>query len=136
MRHVSDVSSDEYATCQDIFLRLIRAIAPCHASRPVLRGAYLRPMLQTLQNSPNNKADLADNDDTAHTSSHPKCEENSPVSIVDLVDADAIGAPIGVTGRTILNWADSKKIPTALRLGRIVRFDPAAVAKALGIRVK
>jgi hypothetical protein len=54
--------------------------------------------------------------------------------IIQLVDADAIGEPIGVTGRTILNWAAGHKIPTALRIGKVVRFDPVAVAAALGLK--
>lgn len=91
-------------------------------------------MRQIPHNSPNNKAGFKN--DTATIASPPESEGNCQVSIVDLVDADAIGSPLGVTGRTILNWSESNKIPTALRLGRIVRFDPAAVADALGIRTK
>ncbi len=86
--------------------------------------------------SPKIKAGLDETSDSASCLPSPKWDRSSRVSIVDLVDADAIGTPLGVTGRTILNWADSEKIPTALRLGRIVRFDPAAVAEALGVRTK
>jgi hypothetical protein len=90
-------------------------------------------MRSTPHNSPNYKAAIIATNETASTPSRPDRQGKSKVSIVDLVDADAIGAPLKVTGRTILNWAESNKIPTALRIGRIVRFDPAAVAKALGI---
>lgn len=59
--------------------------------------------------------------------------QTSETCIPRLVTADEIGAPLGVTGRTVLNWAEAKKIPIAFRLGKIVRFDPAAVAEALGL---
>lgn len=66
---------------------------------------------------------------------HQKHTKNQS-EIRDLVDAKTIGESIGVSGRTILNWADSKSIPTALRLGKVVRFDPVAVAAALGLSTK
>lgn len=65
-----------------------------------------------------------------------KPPKNSPkpqVDITPLVTAEEIGEPIGVTGRTVHNWAEAGKIPTALRIGKVVRFDPAAVAAALSI---
>jgi excisionase family DNA binding protein len=62
---------------------------------------------------------------------------NSKPSIVDgLETADEVGKPLGVTGRTILNWAAAGIIPTALRVGRVVRFDFEEVRKALGEATK
>ena len=56
---------------------------------------------------------------------------NSLPTLKPLVDADAIGATLNVTGRYILKLAEEKKIP-CLRLGRkCVRFDPLAVAEAM-----
>jgi hypothetical protein len=93
-------------------------------------------MRRRPQDSPKKPADCPidegsqEGDTGADISNYPR------VSIVELVDADTLGVPLGVTGRTILNWAEAKKIPTALRLGRVVRFDPAAVAQALGVRTQ
>lgn len=56
-----------------------------------------------------------------------------PAALPTLLDAEEIAASIGVTSRTILNWSQSKKIPTALRIGRTVRFNPDDVARALGL---
>lgn len=50
-----------------------------------------------------------------------------------LVDAEAIARPLGVNARTVRNWAASNKIPTALRVGKVLRFDPVAVAQSLGL---
>lgn len=63
----------------------------------------------------------------------PPMNSSKAVDITPLSTAEEIGEPIGVTSRTILNWSVSKKIPTALRIGKVVRFDPAAVAAALGL---
>jgi len=62
---------------------------------------------------------------------------NSEPTIPDgLETADEIGGLLGVTGRTILNWAAAGIIPTALRVGRVVRFDLAEVRRALGEATK
>ena len=48
------------------------------------------------------------------------------------VNADAIGAEYGITGRYVLQLAAEGKIP-CLRIGKkCVRFDADAVARALG----
>lgn len=48
------------------------------------------------------------------------------------VNADAIGEEYGISGRYVLKLAAEGTIP-CLRLGKkCVRFDPEAVAKALG----
>ena len=44
-----------------------------------------------------------------------------------------IGEALQVTSRTVLNWEASGLIKAAVRQGRIVRFDPSAVARALGL---
>lgn len=51
----------------------------------------------------------------------------------DLSTPAQMGEALQVTSHTILNWARSGKIPVAFQLGRVVRFNPAAVAAALGI---
>ena len=51
----------------------------------------------------------------------------------ELATAEEIAAPLKVTARTIHSWASAGTIPVALRQGRIVRFSPPAVAKALGL---
>jgi excisionase family DNA binding protein len=48
-----------------------------------------------------------------------------------LSTAEEIGERFRVTGRTILNWAFAGTIPTALRVGRVVRFDFDEVRNAL-----
>ena len=56
---------------------------------------------------------------------------NNLSALKTLVDADAIGATLNVTGRYILKLAEGEKIP-CFRLGRkCVRFDPQAVAEAM-----
>jgi len=47
--------------------------------------------------------------------------------------AAQIGDALQVTARTVLMWEAEGKIVAALRQGRVVRFCPIAVAKALGI---
>jgi hypothetical protein len=48
-----------------------------------------------------------------------------------LVDAAAIGRTRGVCSRTVLGWAAEGLIPVALRVKRVVRFDPVTVELAL-----
>lgn len=55
------------------------------------------------------------------------------VPLPALSTATQIGDALQVTSRTILEWEAQGKIPAALRSGRTVRFNPAAVVKALGI---
>jgi len=50
-----------------------------------------------------------------------------------LATAEQIAAVLQVSARTIHLWAEAGTIPTALRNGRVVRFNPPAVAAALGI---
>ncbi len=50
-----------------------------------------------------------------------------------LCTAAEIGRNLKVTARTVHNLAYSGEIPTALRRGRIVRFDKREVFKALGL---
>lgn len=67
-----------------------------------------------------------------------KPPQDSPKPAPDiptLVTADEVAKPLGVTGRTVLNWAAAETIPTALRCGKIIRFHPPSVAAALGIRL-
>lgn len=65
-----------------------------------------------------------------HSPNKPNDLTNLP-ALKALVDAEAIGSTVNVTGRYILKLADEDKIP-CLRLGKkCVRFDPQAVAEAL-----
>ena len=60
---------------------------------------------------------------------------NQANQIRPLVDAETIAKPLGLTGRTIRNWAKSKRIPIALKVGKVIRFDPEAVARALNLNL-
>jgi hypothetical protein len=53
----------------------------------------------------------------------------------NLATAEQIAAVLQVTARTIHLWATAEPpvIPVALRQGKVVRFHPPDVAKALGI---
>jgi excisionase family DNA binding protein len=53
----------------------------------------------------------------------------------DLSTASQIADALQVTSRTVLEWEATGKIPAALRTGRTVRFNPAAIVKALAIAV-
>ncbi len=57
--------------------------------------------------------------------------KNTEKDTTPLATADEVGKRLNVTGRTILNWAVGGTIPTALRVGRVVRFDFDDVRKAL-----
>ncbi len=48
--------------------------------------------------------------------------QNTPSS-KPLVPAAEVGKYFNVSARTILNWAYEKKIPVAVRMGRVVRFN-------------
>lgn len=50
-----------------------------------------------------------------------------------LVTARQLARPLQVSDRLIHMWAEKGTIPVALRAGKIVRFDPEAVASALGL---
>jgi excisionase family DNA binding protein len=52
----------------------------------------------------------------------------------DLATPAQLAEALQVTSHTILNWERSGKIRAAFRLGRVVRFNPMAVAEALGIK--
>jgi len=52
-----------------------------------------------------------------------------------LATAEQIAEVLQVTGRTVHLWAAAETIPTALRCGKVVRFNPPAVAAALGINL-
>jgi hypothetical protein len=62
-------------------------------------------------------------------------EEFSLAVLPQLSTATQIARPLKVTSRLVHIWATSGKIPVALRQGKIVRFSPAEVAKALGIAI-
>ena len=51
----------------------------------------------------------------------------------DLSTASQIAGALQVTSRTVLEWEATGKIPAALRTGRTVRFNHAAIVNALGI---
>ena len=58
--------------------------------------------------------------------------QNHSHNAQSLVNADVIGKRYGISGRYVLKLASEGKIPS-LKIGRkCVRFDPNAVAKALG----
>jgi excisionase family DNA binding protein len=67
------------------------------------------------------------------TASPPSQAAESGILGEKLATAEEIAKPINVTSRTILAWAAAGTIPVALRQGRIVRFSPSAVARALGL---
>jgi hypothetical protein len=48
-----------------------------------------------------------------------------------LESAAQIAERYGVTDRTVLNWLYRDVIPAAIRIGKVVRFDPAQVDVAL-----
>ncbi|MEO8613873.1 MAG: hypothetical protein ABI600_01930 [Luteolibacter sp.] len=50
-----------------------------------------------------------------------------------LSTAEQIARVLQVTSRAVHAWAAAGTVPVAFRQGRIVRFNPLAVAKALGI---
>lgn len=54
--------------------------------------------------------------------SQPACEDTCVLPV--LATAEQIAKPLGVTSRTITAWAASRKIPVALRHGKILRFYP------------
>ena len=56
-------------------------------------------------------------------------------AVPPLVTAAELAEILRVTARTIHNLAAAETIPTAIRLGRIIRFDPRAVATALGLNL-
>ena len=70
-------------------------------------------------------------------------KSSAPVSGVEagvrvlpsLATAEQIGNALQVTPRTVHYWADAGTIPTALRQGKVVRFNPPAVAVALGLNL-
>jgi excisionase family DNA binding protein len=51
-----------------------------------------------------------------------------------LLTADELAELIGVTTRTIKTWLGDNIIPAAVREGNVLRFDEAAVRKALAKR--
>lgn len=70
-------------------------------------------------------------------------KSSSPVSGVEagvrvlpsLATAEQIAEVLQVSSRTVHLWAAAETIPTALRCGKVVRFNPPAVAAALGINL-
>lgn len=48
-----------------------------------------------------------------------------------LVDAETLAKYYRVTSKTIRNWSRDGKIPTVISVGRVIRFDPAEVDRAL-----
>lgn len=50
-----------------------------------------------------------------------------------LATAEQLAEVLQVSPRTIHNWAIDGTIPTAVRCGKVVRFHPPTVAKALGL---
>jgi hypothetical protein len=52
-----------------------------------------------------------------------------------LATAEQIAEVLQVSSRTVHLWAAAETIPTALRCGKVVRFNPPAVATALGINL-
>lgn len=70
------------------------------------------------------------------TSSRPPV--NQPFNLWELPSlctAEQVADALQCSSRTILNWSkgSSPKIPVALSAGKIIRFDPREVARALGI---
>lgn len=70
-------------------------------------------------------------------------KSSSPVSGVEagvrvlpsLATAEQIAEVLQITPRTVHFWAAAETIPTALRCGKVVRFNPPAVAAALGLNL-
>ncbi len=54
-----------------------------------------------------------------------------------LCSSEQLGAALQCSSRTILNWSKgtSPKIPMAFQLGKVIRYDPREIARALGIPV-
>lgn len=52
-----------------------------------------------------------------------------------LATAEQIAEVLQVSSRTVHLWAAAETIPTALRCGKVVRFNPPAVGAALGINL-
>ena len=52
-----------------------------------------------------------------------------------LATSEQIASVLQVTSRTVLFWAERGLIPTAIRCGKIVRFHPPSVARALGMKI-
>jgi hypothetical protein len=52
-----------------------------------------------------------------------------------LATAEQIAEVLQVSSRTVHLWATAETIPTALRCGKVVRFNPPAVAAALGLNL-
>ena len=52
-----------------------------------------------------------------------------------LATARQIAGVLQVSTRTVHLWAEAGTIPVALRQGKVVRFHPPAVAKALGLNL-
>ena len=50
-----------------------------------------------------------------------------------LATAEQLAGVLQITPRTIHKWAADGTIPTAVRCGKVVRFHPPSVAKALGL---
>ena len=59
---------------------------------------------------------------------HPPTDPSVPPP---LVDASTLARRYMVTSKTVRNWARDGRIPTALAVGRVIRFDADAVEKAL-----
>ena len=55
---------------------------------------------------------------------------NSKSATPETVTADAIARAHSVSKRTVTNWLQRRIIP-AIRVGRVLRFDPAKVKAAL-----
>lgn len=52
-----------------------------------------------------------------------------------LATAEQIAEVLQVSSRCVHLWAAAETIPTALRCGKVVRFNPPAVAAALGLNL-
>lgn len=65
----------------------------------------------------------------------PVCGVSGVRLLPALATAEQLAEVIQVSPRTIHNWAEAETIPVALRCGKVVRFSPPAVARALGLRI-
>lgn len=63
----------------------------------------------------------------------PSSSDSVGTNSTALVTARQLARPLQVSDRLIHMWAEKGIIPVALRAGKIVRFDPEAVATALGL---
>lgn len=52
-----------------------------------------------------------------------------------LATAEQLAEVLQITPRTVHYWAADGIIPTAIRRGKVVRFNPPAVAAALGLNL-